>query len=104
MTVPDSATATLICQAIQHRQLIEVIYGGGPRVIEPHCFGLTGGGRELLLAYQVEGYSESGAPEGWKYLATDRLEHLKLLDRHFESSRPGYNPEKGAIRTIHCSL
>jgi hypothetical protein len=49
-----------IIEAIENKNLVEFNYDGELRVIEPHCYGLSKKGIEVLRAYQVDGYSSSG--------------------------------------------
>jgi hypothetical protein len=73
--------------AIADKRLIELVYKtGGPRIVEPHDYGIKGG-VERLLAYQRSGHSSGRAPHGWKWFDVDQMRELRVLDRHFAGSR-----------------
>lgn len=52
---------------------LTIWYGGGPRLIEPHAYGLSKKGKELLKAWQVSGHSNSRRATGWKTFRLDRI-------------------------------
>ena len=58
----------LIVAAIEQRRLLKLLYSVGSRIVEPHVYGLTGCGKELLRCYQVAGESASRERTGWKLL------------------------------------
>lgn len=93
-----------ICTAIQERKLLSVYYDGEYRRVEPHVYGLSAKGNELLRVYQVEGYSESGAVIYWKLLDVSKLSVITVLPEQFPGPRPDYNPEDPAIKSIFCQL
>jgi len=93
-----------ICIAIENRYVLRVIYGG-ERVIEPHCYGVSPGGNELLRAFQTSGYSESGESFGWKLFRMDKMGSIEGTGETFAGPRPGYNPVGDqAMATIYCKL
>jgi len=93
-----------ICEAIAGRRLIRFDYHGHSRVVEPHTFGLIGGGRRAVCGYQVEGSSLSGSVSGWKTFHLDGMTRLELLDRTFVRPRPGYRKGDRGFRRIFCDL
>ena len=92
-----------ICQAIRERRLITFPYGGGGRLVEPHCHGLSALGEEMLLAYQTGGYSSSGRAEGWKMFAVARMGPIADTGRRFGGPRPRFDPTR-ALTRVHCSV
>ena len=93
-----------ICAAIHSRQLIRFYYNGGFRTVEPHCYGISTAGNEVLRAYQVGGYSESDKPVGWKLFVVSKISTLRVLAEHFTGPRPEYNPDDAAMQRIFCRL
>jgi hypothetical protein len=77
----------LLCSAIGERRLLAFSSKRCDRIAEPHDYGVVGGVRKLLY-YQVGGYSNSGAPIGWRWAQTDEMTGAKVLDRTFEGPRP----------------
>jgi hypothetical protein len=92
-----------ICGAIRGRRLIRFAYGGGDRLVEPHCHGTSADGQEMLLAYQTEGYSTSGAPEGWKMFAVAKMGPVADAGERFDAARPRFDPTR-ALTNVHCSV
>ena len=92
-----------ICQAIRERRLIRFPYGGGDRLVEPHCHGTSALGQEMLLAYQTAGHSSSGLAEGWKMFAVARMGPIADAGQRFASPRPRFDPTRTLTR-VHCSV
>jgi hypothetical protein len=73
--------------AIDDKRVIEFVYhGGGPRLAEPHDYGVKKGVDKLLI-FQIGGDSRSRAPHGWKELKVGDIEGFKVLERRFPGSR-----------------
>jgi hypothetical protein len=92
-----------ICQAVRARRLIRFAYGGGERLVEPHCHGASAAGEEMLLAYQTAGYSSSGEAEGWKMFAVARMGPVAETGQRFGGPRPRFDPTR-ALTRVHCSI
>jgi hypothetical protein len=76
-----------LVRAILKKCLIEFVYRAGrTRIAEPHDYGIRDG-VECLLAFQISGESQSGAPHGWKQFDVDQMQHLRVLERHFAGTR-----------------
>lgn len=93
-----------ICKAIEDKNIVTFSYDGGSRTIEPHCYGISSKGNELLRAYQTGGYSESGNPVGWKLFTVNKISNLEVSTDTFGGPRPQYNPNDKAMSIIYCSL
>lgn len=93
-----------ICEAIQARRVVRFYYGGGLRVVEPHCYGVSTAGHEVVRAYQISGYSQSGESVGWKLFRVSEISGLEVSGEAFAGARPGYNPNDSAMATIFCRL
>jgi hypothetical protein len=94
-TIPD---------AIASRRLLEFLYGGYSRIVEPHTYGIDANGGLALVAFQVEGRSHSGEHEGWKTFRESEMRNIALLDRHFSVPRPEYRHNDGAFVSIIAQL
>jgi len=94
----------LICQAIKSKSLIVFEYDGGIRNIEPHCYGLSSAGNEVLRGFQVSGSSSSGEYIGWKLFSLKKISNLGLLNQTFINSRPDYNPNDSQMASIFCRI
>ena len=96
---------TEICRAIREYRLIELRYGWGQRIVEPHAYGRNQMGHDLLRCYQVAGASKSGKLIGWKILRLDAVTNLHVLDKNFSRSRPKYERGDKALNAqIYCEL
>ena len=87
-----------ISVAINERRLIKLNYEPGYRLIEPHAYGLSKDGNELLRAFQVEGASASGEHVNWKLFRVDRITQFAMLDERFDHPRPGYRQGDSAMK------
>ncbi|MGQ4876126.1 MAG: hypothetical protein ACP6IY_18830 [Promethearchaeia archaeon] len=93
-----------ICIAIQSRKLLSFSYDGGIREVEPYCYGITKKGKEMLRAYQVDGYSKSGNRQGWKLFDVSKIFRLEIIDKTFINIRPEYNPNDSVMIRIFCRI
>jgi hypothetical protein len=96
--------AITICDAITGKMVIRFYYDGGIRVVEPHCHGTSTEGNEVLRAYQIGGYSNSGQHIGWKLIAIKRVYGIRPEGTTFAANRPGYEPNDRAMSSIHCAV
>lgn len=79
---------------------LTIWYGGGPRLIEPHAYGLSKKGRELLKAYQVSGYSNSGHPTGWKTFRVDKITAILPADDQPFQIQAGWTADPDLLTTF----
>ena len=91
-----------ICNAIRNKKVIEFIYDGESRTVEPHCYGLTTKGNEAIRAYQIDVYSSSGKM-GWKMYDLSKAENIQILDEPFEI-RDEYKKGDKGMSEIYCEL
>jgi hypothetical protein len=76
----------LLCQAIEHRHMIRLVYHGKQRLVEPHDYGVLNGAVQLL-GYQVAGLSRRRLPN-WILMKVDEMEDLEVLETTFAGGRP----------------
>lgn len=93
-----------IITAIENQNVLEFYYKGHLRIVEPHAYGTTAKGNELLRAYQIEGTSDSGEVPDWKLFSTNKIEQLTTREANFSETRPGYNPGDTAMSEIYCEI
>lgn len=76
--------------AIKNRRMIQVTdQDGNIRLLEPYALF----GEGLLHAYQVDGYSVSGEPVGWKNIKLKKLNSIILMSKYFKP-RAAFNPSR----------
>lgn len=89
---------TTIKSAIEGRQILEIHYSPGKRVIEPHALGYSAEGNLLLRAFQVEGASASGEHTDWKLFRIDRAGRIGPSGVSFDGPRPEYRRGDRAMK------
>lgn len=57
-------------RAILDHRVVEFVYHGYRRTVEPYLLGLHEAGEPLLLGYQIAGPSHSGEIPGWRTFVT----------------------------------
>lgn len=93
-----------ICAAIGRRAVIEFVYDGGVRTVEPHAHGTSSAGHEVLRGYQVSGASLSGEPAGWKLYILTKISAMRETGQTFRAARPGYTPDGAGMASVHCCV
>jgi hypothetical protein len=88
----------VLARAIEKREVLSVLYGGGRRLIEPFTLGYGSKGQTLLRAYQVSGFSRSGVPSGWKLFSVSELTSFSPTGSKYVGPRPGYNPNDSVMK------
>jgi hypothetical protein len=103
---PSNAHAgrDLICLAIADRRCIGFSYEGQPRVVEPHVCGRYGRGHDVLLAWLIRGYSQSGPSEGWRNYLLDKMFGVILMDARFDANHDDYNPSALGLSAVYCQV
>ena len=93
-----------VCEAIRNKQRLRIHYDPGERIIEPHAFGQSTAGNDVIRAFQVEGASASREHVNWKLLRLDRITGLTLLPDVFPGPRPEYRRGDRHMVEIYCEL
>lgn len=94
----------IIKKAIENKQLLSFVYNDKNRIVEPYTFGYSHKGDDTLIAYQVEGGSNSSKDLGWRQFIIDNIKNLVLLDNKFDDIRDGYNPNDSRMNHIYITL
>lgn len=76
-----------ILRAIAERRLLAFTYHQLPRVVEPHVYGVSHNTKQLL-AYQLDGASQSGDLPEWRRFTLSGISDLTLLQQTFPGARP----------------
>lgn len=95
---------SVICEAIQEKNILEFNYNGHARTVEPHAHGISTKGNNCLRCYQVAGGSSSGKTTGWKMMKTDNISALSVSQENFSSPRNGYKKGDKHMSNIFCEL
>ena len=92
-----------LCALISTRAIITFTYdGGGERRAEPHSYGVSSAGNDVLRAYQLEGASVSGKPRGWKLFEVAKIGKLTDTGTQFAGARDDFDPADKQMRSIYC--
>jgi hypothetical protein len=100
----DQPVRDLICEAIRARKLLHFNYGNQMRLVEPHFCGIDAAHHDVLSAYLVSGYSESGQQPYWRFYLASKMTELAILEAHFHRPREGYKPDDPRFMTVYCQL
>lgn len=93
-----------IFDAIKSKTIIEFLYDGHKRIVEPHAYGLSHRGKELLCCYQIGGISHSDEIPCWRLMDVGNIDSIKVLTKHFSGTRKGYRKGDKRMSTIFCEL
>ncbi len=94
----------VLCNAIRARRLVRFVYDGYERVVEPHAYGVTRDGRELLTGWLVGGWSASALEAGWRSYHVDEMHDTAATATDFPGPRAGYNPRDPRLVHVYCHL
>ena len=94
----------LIVQAIREKRLLSFTYDGHPRIVEPHCYGITTASNDALCCYQVGGSGVHADSKPWHLMVCSKIVSLSLLEEKFSVARPGYRRGDKRMVTIYCEL
>jgi len=92
-----------ISEAIKRRKVVEFRYAGTMRTVEPHCYGVSRAGNQVLRAYET-GEIGSGRSTGWRLFNVNKMVDMRDTGRVFGENRPGYNPKDRGMALVHCNL
>lgn len=76
-----------IKRAISNKSLIEFVYNGHPRVVEPHVLGASDGISQLL-GYQIGGSSNTGGIPEWRRFTLSRMSGFRVRQDGYLGPRP----------------
>ena len=81
-----------IINAIQQKKLISLSYDGITRTVEPHAYGVSSKGNELLRCFQVKGDHNSDKPHVWDLLTVSKI--IALTDNQGQEACDHYRTAK----------
>jgi hypothetical protein len=93
-----------IRNAIHDRCVLSFTYDGCFRTVEPHAYGVTPAGHEVIRCYQTGGTSHSGKLPAWRLMKVAQMTFLVVTEQHFVGERPGYKRGDKHMSTIYCEL
>ena len=87
MQAPNPELDELLRKAISETRMLRLRYRGRERIVEPHDYGRHNGVIKLLT-YQVGGSSSQPIPN-WRWVETELVSDVRVLDQTFSGGRPG---------------
>ena len=95
----------ILCEAIKTKSLVQFLYDGTIRKVEPHMVAHTQDDNIALSGWYIAGYSESHGGHGWRTYLLSEISHLTILEERLSEPRPGYASGGGErFNTIICRL
>jgi hypothetical protein len=94
----------LIISAIRRKSLLEFIYNGKRRIVEPQTYGLSTTGREVLRAYErppTNGGRRAGIA---KLFDLARISGLQETGLKFPKALEAHNPDDSAMVEVFATL
>ncbi|MDO8446413.1 MAG: hypothetical protein Q7T53_10000 [Deltaproteobacteria bacterium] len=93
-----------IIKAIKEKRCLSFMYDNHPRVVEPHCYGITRKEKEAIRCYQIRGTGKRLNESPWHLMTLDKIMSLQLLEETFDKPRHGYNKGDEHMIKILCEL
>jgi WYL domain-containing protein len=90
--LPELTNGERLVRAILDHRVVEFVYQGYRRTVEPYLLGLHEAGEPLLLGYQTAGGSQSGEIPGWRAFITTGIGDVEVIDHTFSGPRSDFNP------------
>jgi len=85
----------VILRALDERRALHITYAGSaPRLVQPHAIVRKADGTEILEAYQLSGFSDSGPEHGWRTFEVSRIDFAESQTEAFEPRRD-FRPVSG---------
>ncbi|WP_132834341.1 MULTISPECIES: hypothetical protein [unclassified Pseudomonas] len=92
-----------IIDAISNFQVLTFIYSGIPRVVEPHAFGISRTGKEILRCFQTHGGHVTSGHK-WVLCEMRKISDLKVSGTRFQTPRSGYRRGDPDMISIFAQL
>jgi hypothetical protein len=92
----------VLCDAIREHRLVRFVYDGYERIVEPHVYGRTRTGRELLAGWLVGGWSASEPEPGWRTYRVEAMHDVVAAAQRFAPLRVRFPREDHRFEEIYC--
>jgi hypothetical protein len=93
-----------IVNAIKNRERLSLVYDGIRREVEPHAYGVSSKGNEILRCFQVSGGHNSERAHDWNLLTVSKITGLATTGVNFAGPRPDYRRGDKAMVRIYQEL
>jgi hypothetical protein len=89
-----------LIRAVREHRVMELVYQGHTRTIEPHMVALHGAGEPVLFGYQTGGTSRAGEVPGWRTFIVSEIEAAAVTERIFPGPRGDFDPDAADVVEI----
>ena len=103
-TSSAKAPDAVLVSAIRAQRLVSFTYGGYPRTVEPHAYGVATTGDVVLHGFQIAGGSVSGKPPGWRTFNTAEIRDLAVSETTFAHVRADYSAERPKLDPLWAEV
>ena len=93
-----------IIAALSEKRRLSFSYDGHLRIVEPHCYGITKNGKEVIRCYQVGGICIRPGGDSWHLINVSNIQDIHILSDSFLVTRPGYKKGDEVMATIFVQL
>jgi hypothetical protein len=90
-----------LSKAIGARQFVQFTYSGQIFLLEPHLLGQNKTKQDCLCGWSGERGESQSTKVGWHCFLLDDIKNLKILERRFYKTRPGYDPYDSTMSRIY---
>lgn len=95
----------LIRNAIRDRRILEIWYDGtGPRLIEPHRYGVSTAGNLVLRAWQQSNARKPMDRPAFRLFELGKIAQAVDTQKTFPGPRQGYGPTDETMQRIYAQL
>jgi len=94
----------LIISAIRRQAVLEFIYNGKLRTVEPQTYGLSTTGREVLRAYERPATKDAKRSAIAKLFDLKKISGLRESGLSFRQALAAHNPDDSAMVEIFATL
>jgi hypothetical protein len=92
----------LIFESIERAHLMQFMYEGVFRIIEPHMYGSDASGMDLLCGFQIAGTDGLGKNNGWHKFEVSKISDLQRLPTRYPGPRHPYRLASKTFKRIYC--
>ncbi|MER2999381.1 hypothetical protein [Pontibacter populi] len=90
-----------LSKAIGARQFIQFTYGGHTYLLEPHLLGQNKSRKDCMCGWGGDKGESAGTKVGWHCFLLEDVKDLKILEKRFSKTRPGYDPYDSTMSRIY---
>lgn len=90
-----------LSKAIGARQFVQFNYSGQTFIIEPHLLGQNQNRQDCLCGWSSDKNDPLYTDTGWHCFLLQDVKDLKVLEKRFYRTRPGYDPYDSTMSRIY---